>query len=91
MWPNCIVVPTPGFNDYLRFAAAAEPLDAQALVTELAIEALIHPVLPRLARVDQRGLNAGAVEPFENRPANEFGTIVRSQIVSNRRPTSYDS
>ena len=59
MRSNGIVVPTPGFDDDLRLATTAEPFDAQALVAELAVEALVGTVLPRLARVDQCGLDAG--------------------------------
>jgi hypothetical protein len=39
MRPNCIVVPTPRFDDDLGFMSAAEPLDAEALVAETAVEA----------------------------------------------------
>ena len=81
MRPNCIVMSTPGFDDDLRFATTAEPLDAQALITESAVEALIHTVLPWLPRIDQRRLNASGLEPLENRLADEFRTVVGAQIA----------
>lgn len=52
MRPNGVVVTTPTFNDDLRVGAVSEPLQAQALVTELYIETLAGAVLPWLARVD---------------------------------------
>src|SRR3954471_691493 len=56
MRPHFIVMAAPRFNDHLRFASATEPLEAQALVAEAAVEAFVHTVLPRLARIDQRRL-----------------------------------
>src|SRR5436190_7535859 len=81
MRPHCIVVASPGFDDYLGFASTAEPLDAQALVTESAVEALVHAVLPRFAGVDQGGLDAGALQPLENGVAEEFRPVVGTQIA----------
>ena len=39
MRSNCIVVSTPGFDDHLGFASAAEPLDAQTLIAEATVKA----------------------------------------------------
>ena len=58
MPPHGVVVPPPGFDDDARLVARAEPLDAQALVPDPAIEALIRAVLPRLAGIDQRCIDA---------------------------------
>jgi len=80
-----IVVPTPHFDDHLRLASTAEPLDAQAFVAEPAIEALVGAVLPGLPRVDQGGLDAGDLQPLENRladelaePVNKFETLAEA-------------
>ena len=34
MWSDDIVMPTPGFNDDLRFATTLDPLEAQTLVAQ---------------------------------------------------------
>lgn len=47
--PDLVVVLTPGLDDDLGLATRAEPLDGQALVAKLAVEALVGAVLPRLA------------------------------------------
>jgi hypothetical protein len=38
MWADSVVVLPPCLDDDLSFAASAEPLDAQALVAEFAVE-----------------------------------------------------
>ena len=38
MWTHRVEVPPPRFDNHLGLAAAAEPLDAEAFVTELAVE-----------------------------------------------------
>src|SRR6476620_9829843 len=81
MRPDFIVMAAPGFDDHLRLASAAEPLEAQALVTEAAVEALVHAVLPRLTRIDQRRFDARLLQPFEDRFAHEFGAIIRAQVA----------
>ena len=74
-----VVVPTPGFDHDTRFLAAAEPFERQALVAELAVEALIVAVLPRFARIDVRGVDARVGEPGEDRVADELRSVVRAQ------------
>src|SRR6476661_2973133 len=81
MRPDFIVMAAPGFDDHLRFTSAAEPLEAQALVTEAAVEALVHAVLPRLTRIDQRRFDTRLLQPFEDRFAHEFGAIIRAQVA----------
>jgi hypothetical protein len=53
------VVLPPHVDDDLGFATGAEPLHAQALVAELAVERFVGAVLPRLSGVDVGGFNAG--------------------------------
>jgi hypothetical protein len=55
------IVPTPSFGDHLRFAAAAKPFQAQALIAEAAVKAFIRAVLPWLAWVDQARVPTPAV------------------------------
>ena len=56
MRPDFVVVLPPVLNDYSRFKAVPEPLHRQAFITELAVEALSHPVLPWFAGLDQNCL-----------------------------------
>src|SRR6266702_1273760 len=51
---NLIVVTPPGLDHDLGLSTRQEPFEAQALVAELAVEALADAVLPRLAGVDCR-------------------------------------
>jgi hypothetical protein len=46
----------PGFDHDFGLSAREEPFEAQALVAELAVEALADAILPGLARIDQGGL-----------------------------------
>lgn len=55
---NGIVVLSPRFDDHLGLATRSEPLEAQALVAEVAVGSLVGITLPRVAWVDQRGLNS---------------------------------
>ena len=58
-----IVVLSPTLDDDLCLGARAEPFEAKAFVAEFAIEALCHAILPRLAGLDQCG-----VDPLRNDP-----------------------
>ena len=49
--PDGVVVDAPGLDEDGRFAPGSEPLDAQTFVPELAVEAFIGAILPRLAGV----------------------------------------
>jgi hypothetical protein len=48
---------SPLFNDDFYFRSIAEPFKVQALIPELAVEALINAILPRLARINERYIN----------------------------------
>ena len=61
-----VVMLAPGLDDDLGLAPRAEPLDAQALVTEFAVERFVGAVLPRLSGVDERGFDARVGNPFED-------------------------
>jgi len=79
MRPIMVEVVTPGLDHDAGLFAAAEPLEGQALVAELSVEALIGPVLPGFARVDQRRVDAFLGKPVEDHVANEFRAVVRAQ------------
>src|SRR5258708_26741799 len=79
MRTDMVVVPTPGFDDDARFLAAPEPLERQALVAELAVEALVSAVLPGFAGVVQCRVDLGFAEPFKDRVADELRPVVRTK------------
>jgi len=88
MRPHLVVVAAPRFDDDLRLGPRAEPFEAQALVAELAVEALARAVLPRLARVDQGGLDAfrrcnqrRVDELLQQRASDELRSVVGAQVV----------
>ncbi len=76
--PGLVVVLAPGLDDDLGFAARAEPFDGQALVAELAVEALVGAVLPGLARVVEHGRDALTGDPLQDGLADEFRPVVRA-------------
>ena len=78
--PYGVVVPTPSLDDDAGFTARSEPLQVQALVPEAPVKRFVGSVLPRLAWVDMGRVHVALVEPFEDRRADKFRTIVRSQM-----------
>ena len=66
--PNLVVMPAPSLNDDLGLNARGEPFQTQALVAELAVEALADAVLPRLSQIDQSGLDALVDDPTSVAP-----------------------
>src|SRR5690606_20787817 len=79
MRSNLVVVPAPDLDQYLRFGATAKPLEAQALVAELVVEAFVQSILPRLTRIDQRRVDVARAEPPQNRTRDELRAVVRAQ------------
>jgi len=92
---DVVVVATPGFDHDAGLGAAAEPLERQALVTEVAVKALGIAVLPRRARLDERRLDLRVLEPFEDRASDELRTVVQTQeprctVLGNQAGTHLD-
>ena len=58
MRAHLVVMPPPALDHDLRLGPRPEPLQAQALVAELAVEALRRAILPGLAGIDQRRVDA---------------------------------
>jgi hypothetical protein len=73
-----VVVVSPGFDDHTGFPARPEPLQGQAFVAELAVEALVGAVLPGLAGVAQRCADARLGDPFEDGVADELWAVIRA-------------
>jgi hypothetical protein len=79
MRPHRVEVPLPRFDDDLRLGTRAKPFEAEALVAELAVEALTDPVLPWLARIDERRIDTLVDDPRQHRTRDEFGPVVAAQ------------
>ena len=67
MRPDLVVVAPPLFRPDLGVDAIAKPLQRQELVAELAVERFVGAILPWLSRIDQRRLDAGLVQPPQDR------------------------
>lgn len=81
MRSDAIVVTSPLFDHNLRFRASSKPLKARAFVPELAVEAFVRAVLPRLARIVERHLHAVLRGPLQDSPRHEFWAVVRTQVA----------
>ena len=73
-----VVVVPPGFDDHGSLLAGPELLQRQTLVAQLAVEAFVGAVLPRLARVAQGGCDARLGDPLQDGVADELRSVVRA-------------
>src|ERR1700690_3223517 len=74
-----VEVTPPSLDDHLCLSSRAEPFEAQALVAELAIEALRDAILPGLAGLDQRRTDALPDDPGQQRLRYELRAVVTAQ------------
>ena len=81
MWPDRVVVLPPIFNHDPGLNPVAEPLHGQTFIPEFAVEAFRRPVLPGFTRIDQGRFNALVDDPFQERHADEFRTVIASQVA----------
>lgn len=80
MWTDLVVLTPKLLDQHLRIDPVLEPLHAQALVSELAIEGFVRAVLPRLAGVDVRGIDVRFRQPAQDRSGDELWAIVGSEV-----------
>jgi len=80
VWAHRVVVVPPGFNDHGSLLSGSEPLQRQALVAQLAVEAFVGAVLPMLTRVAQGDCYSNLRNPFEDGVTDELRSVVRSQL-----------
>lgn len=76
-----VVVLPPRLDDGAGLGAAAKPLQVEALIAKFAVETLVEAILPGLARIDKRCLNAFAHQPLQDRTADELRPVVRAQVT----------
>src|ERR1700719_273917 len=86
VWTHLVVVAPPSLDDHLRLGTRTKPFEVQALVAELAVEALRDAILPRLARLDQCRADALSDDPGQQRLGHELRPVVTAQEA--RRATS---
>lgn len=55
MRPDCIIFPTPFFNQYFRLLEGVKDFAIEQLVPQLAVEALDVAIFPGTARLDVQG------------------------------------
>src|SRR5690606_20208005 len=73
---DLVVVPSPLADHLASLRQRGEPVLVEALVAELAVEALDVAVLHRAARLDQQVFDAVALRPGDKDPAGELRTVV---------------
>ena len=83
MRTHFIIVPPPCFDDHLRLGAGTKPFEAQALVTELAVEAFGDAILPRLAGLDQCHSDILRSDPAQQCLGYELRSVVATQDCRN--------
>ena len=72
---------TPLLDQCLGLFHRAENLPVEQLVSELAVEAFIVPVLPWATWLDKEGLHADPFKPFAKGYCDKLWTIVGSDIA----------
>ena len=85
MRANGVVVDAPSFDDVARLGERGEHMLVQALVPQLAVEALHEAVLLRLARRDVVPFDAVVLGTFEHGISGELGSVARRELAR-RRP-----
>jgi len=76
MRSSLVVIHPPGRNDCARFSQRPEPVLVQALVPELAVEALDIRVLRRFTSLDEPQLDASLIRPLVQCPAGKLRSLV---------------
>ncbi len=79
MRANFVVMAAPALDDRLGLRPRPEPFETQALVAELAVEAFGDAILPRLAGLDQRRIDALRNDPGQERLRHELRAVVAAQ------------
>src|SRR5205823_9719509 len=79
MRADFIVMAAPALDDRLGLRPRPEPFETQALVAELAIEAFVNAILPRLAGLDQCRVDALRDDPGQERFRHELRAVVAAQ------------
>ena len=79
MRPHRVEVAPPLLDPDLGVDAIPKPLQRDELVAELAVERFVGAILPRLAWIDQRRLDASVLQPPQDRAGHKLRTVVPSK------------
>lgn len=71
-----VVVALPVFDFFPSMAQGSEPVQVQALIPELAVEALDEGILHRFAWFDEAPPHTSFLRPFEHRLAGAFWPVI---------------
>lgn len=82
----CIVAAAPALDQHPGFLEAIEDLAVEALVSELADEAFIVPVLPRTAGFDLERLQINLQEPVPDRLRRKLAAVVGADVIQSTAP-----
>ena len=82
-----VVVASPAFDQYFRLLQRMEDLAVQQLVAELRVEALVAPIFPGTAGLDEQRPGPDPAEPVPHGDGGELAAIVRPDVV---RRTTFD-
>ena len=81
MWSLGVVVAPPCLDDDLGLGEAVEDLTVEQFVAKLRVEALAVAVLPRAARLDERGLGADSCNPLSHCLGDKLRPVIRTNVA----------
>src|SRR6476469_8920976 len=79
--PGLPLVAPPCFDDDLCLGEAVEDLAVEQFIAKLRDEALAVAVLPRAARLDERGLGADSCNPLSHCLGDELRPVIRTNVA----------
>src|SRR5690606_31645918 len=74
---------SPTLDQHLCLLQRGEDLTVQELITQLPVEALNIPVLPRTARFNVQRLHTNLTQPLPHHLRRELRTVVRTDVIRN--------
>lgn len=84
MWSLRVVEASPLLDQHLRLLQRGEDFHVQALVSQLAVEALIVTILPGAPGCNKRRFDLESSEPMTHGLGNKLGPVVGADMF--RRP-----
>lgn len=81
MRPHSVIVPPPTLDDDLGFSQAVEDFTIEQFIPQARVEALDIAILPRTSWRDVGGLGSDRMDPILNGLGDEFGPIVRADML----------
>lgn len=79
MWPDVVVMRSPASNRCTGAVEVGKPVQIQAELAELAVEAFNESVLSGLPGLDEVELGADSLRPEEHHLAGQLGAVVHQE------------